>query len=231
MDSDIKSQLERAKELKKELDGSAQKDLENKVISDKTRNITQEILVKIRSILDQVMYSFFEKEIAPHITESEKKKARVYFPLVNKEENIDSVLGRAMIKNLSSTHPKIFHLLRSVQPYNEEYKWLNDLSRYANHKHIKLAPQKRVEEKRTTVSSRLGSVSWNSGVTFGKGVAIFGAPIDPVTQNIVPTQEVESKIEIWVSFVFEDSNINALWLCKNSIEGVEKIVSEFFDLF
>jgi len=231
MDSDIKSQLERAKELKEELDSCAQEDLKNHTISDKTRNRTQEILVKIRSILDQVIYSFFEKEIAPNLTEDEKKKAIVYFPLVTKEENFNSVLGRAMIRNLETTHPNVFSFLKSVQPYNEDYKWLGELSKYANEKHIRLSPQKRIEVKRTTVRSKGGSVSWGSGVTFGKGVSIMGAPVDPVTQNIVPTPGLESKTEIWVSFVFKDSKVNALWLCNKSIEGSEKIINDFYSLF
>jgi len=230
MDSDIKSQLKRAKELKEELDCSSQGDLKNHTISDKTRNIIQEILVKVRSILDQVFYSFFEKEIAPNLTEKEKEKARVYFPIVSKEDDLNSVLGRAMIRNLNTTHPKVFSFIKSIQPYNNDYKWLSELSKYANERHIRLSPQKRIEVKRTTVSSRGGSVSWGPGVTFGGGVSIMGAPVDPITQNIIPTQGVESKTEIWVSFVFENSNVNALWLCNKSIEGSEKIINDFYSL-
>ena len=114
MNSDIQSQLDRAKELKKELDECSNIDLKSKTISYKTRNITQEILVKIRYILDQVMYSFFEKEIAPNLSDEEKKKAKVYFPLVSKKCDLKSVLGRAMIKKLDTTHPKVFSYLESI---------------------------------------------------------------------------------------------------------------------
>lgn len=231
MNPDIQSQLNRAKELKKELDESSNADLKSKTISDKTRNLTQEILVKIRSILDQAMYSFFEKEIAPNLSDEEKKKVKVYFPLVSKKDDLKSILGRAMIKNLDTTHPKIFSFLETIQPYNKDFTWLNELSKYANEKHMKLTPQKRTEVKRTTVTSNNGSVSWGSGVTFDRGISIMGASVDPITQNIEPTPGVESKTEIWISFLFEDSNINALWLCNKSIEGSEKIINAFFSLF
>ncbi|MBR9704650.1 hypothetical protein GOV12_04510 [Candidatus Pacearchaeota archaeon] len=232
MNIDIKSQLERAKELKKELEKSCNKDLKSKTISNKTRNLAQEILIKIRSILDQTMYQFFKKEIIPILSQDEIKKARVYFPLVSKKENLTSALGRSMIKSLDKTHPKIYSFLVSVQPYNKDYSWLNNLSKYANEKHIRLTPQKRTEIKRTIVTNNKGgSVSWGQGVRFGKGVSIMGAPVNPVTQNIEPTPNVESKTEVWVSFLFSDSNVNVLWLCNKSIEESEKLIKEFFSLF
>jgi len=231
MNPDIQSQLDRAKELKKELDESSNADLKSKTISDKTRNRTQEILVKIRSVLDQVMRYFFEKEIAHNLSNDEKKKARVYFPIVSKKEDLKSVLGRAMMKDLDTTHPKVFSFLESVQPYHEDYSWLNELSKYANEKHMRLTPQKRIEEKRTIVTGKGGSIYWGPGATFGEGASMFDAPVNPITQNIEPTPRVESKIEIWVSFLFEDSDVNALWLCNKSIEGSEKIINDFFSLF
>jgi len=231
MGQDIQSQIDRAKELKKELDKSSKSDLKSHNISDKTKNLTQEILVKIRSILDQTMYSFFEKKIAPNLSEEDKQRARIYFPLVSKLDDLKSVLGRAKMTDLEKTYPDIFSFLESVQPYNANYSWINHLSKYANEKHIRLTPQKRVEVKRTTVSRAGGSVSWRQGVTFGNGVSIMGAPVNPITQNIEPTPGVESKTEVWVSFLFEDSDINALWLCNKSIEESEKIINNFFSLF
>lgn len=231
MDKNIQSQINRAKELKKELDESSKFDLRSHRISDKTKNLTQEILVKIRSVLDQTMYCFFEKKIAPNLSEDEKQKARIYFPLVSKSDDLKSVLGRAKMTNLDVSHPEIFSFLESVQPYNSNYEWINHLSKYANEKHIRLTPQKRVEVKRTTVSSAGGSVSWGPGVTFGNGVSVMGARVNPITQNIEPTPGVESKTEVWVSFLFEDSDINALWLCNKSIEESEKIIKNFFSLF
>lgn len=230
MNEDFNSQLERAKELRKELYDSIKRDLESRIISGKTRNLTQEILVKLRNVLDQTMHSFFEKEIFPNLTKK-TKKIKVYFPIVYKREDFTSSLNKSLIVDLDKTHPTIFAYLESIQPYNSNMSWLGILSRYSNERHVKLTPQKRIEVRRTTVKSNGGSVSWGSGVRFGKGISIMGAPVNPMTQDIEPTKGVESKKEIWVSFVFEDSNVNVLGLCDKSIEESEKIIKNFCSLF
>jgi len=183
MNKEIQSQLDRARELKKELDESSNSDLKSHMISDKTRNLTQEILVKIRSILDQALYHFFEKEIAPNLNEKDKKNAKVYFPLVSKLNDLKSSLGRAKMKDLDLTHPRMFSFLESVQPYHKNYIWLNELSKYANEKHIRLTPQKRVEVKRITVSRGKGSVSWGPGVRFGSGISVMGCSCKPINSE------------------------------------------------
>lgn len=52
----------------------------------------------------------------------------------------------------------------------------------------------------------------------------MGVLIDPTTQMPVPNNVAETKIENWVSFLFEGSSINVLWLCKKSVEDSEGIV-------
>jgi len=60
---------------------------------------------------------------------------------------------------------------------------------------------------------------------------LWGAPVNPLTQNIEPTPGVESKTETWVSFMFEDSDVNVIALCSKSIEESERIINDFFSLF
>jgi len=64
---------------------------------------------------------------------------------------------------------------------------------------------------------------------FGKGVSIMGVPIDPSTQLPVPNDLVETRIENWISFLFEGSNVNVLWLCKKSPEDGEKIIQKILE--
>lgn len=92
MDGDIKSQIERAKELLTELEKSANTDLSRKEVSDRTRNLTQEILVKMRSIFDQSMYKFFEKSISSKLSDEEKERAKVYFPIISKKTDLTRFL-------------------------------------------------------------------------------------------------------------------------------------------
>src|SRR3990167_7947922 len=226
MDQDIQSQLERARELLQDLEIACNNDLQAKNVSGKTKNLSQEVLTKIKHLLDQVIYKFFEKHYLQNLSEVDKKSAKVYFPIVSKKEDLKSVFGRAKMSDLETKYGDFFNFLDSIQPYNQDYLWLKYLANYASEKHIKLTPQKKTEIKRVTVSRCSGSVSWGPGVTFGDGVSVMGVPINPATQMPVPNNVVETKIENWVSFLFDDSDINVLWLCKKSVEDGEEIITE-----
>lgn len=229
MDQDIQSQLDRARELLKDLEKTCNDDLKAKDVSGKTKNLLQEVLLKIRHLLDQSVYKFFDKYYLPNFSGSDKNSVKVYFPIVSKKEDLKSVLGRAKMGDLETAHKDFYTFLDSVQPYNQDYLWLKHLAKYASEKHIRLTPQVRIETKRVTVSRGGGAVSWGPGVTFGSGVSVMGVPIDPATQMPVPNNVVETKIEKWVSFLFEGSGVNVLWLCKKSVEDGEKIIRKILE--
>ena len=229
MDEDIQSQLERAKELLQELEKACDNDLQAKNVSGKTKNLSQEVLLKVRHLLDQAIYKFFEKHYLPNLSDSDKKSARVYFPIVSKKEDLKSVLSRAKMGDLETSHQDFYGFIDSIQPYNTDYLWLKHLADYSADKHIRLTPQTKTEMKKVTVSRGGGSVSWGSGVTFGGGVSVMGVPIDPTTQMPVPNNVAETKVENWISFLFEGSSVNVLWLCKKSVEDGEKIVKKILE--
>jgi len=229
MDQDIQSQLDRAKELLRDMEKACNDDLQAKDVSGKTKNLSQEVLLKIKHLLDQSIYKYFEKHYLPNLSESDKKSARVYFPAISKKEDLNSVLGRAKMSDLETNHQDFFKFIDSVQPYNQDYLWLKHLTNYASEKHIRLTPQVKTETRRVTVSRGGGSVSWGPGVTFGRGVSVMGVPIDPTTQMPVPNNVAETKVENWVSFLFEGSDINVLWLCKKSVEDGGKIIKKILE--
>jgi len=215
MDQDIQSQLDRAKELLQELENACNTDLQAKDVSGKTKNLSQEVLLKVKHLLDQSIYKFFEKQYLPSLSDLDKKSAKVYFPTVSKKEDLKSVFGRAKMGDLETRHQDFYKFIESVQPYNQDYFWLKHLASYSSEKHIRLTPQIKTETKRVTVSRGGGSVSWGPGVTFGGGVSVMGVPIDPATQMPIPNNVAETKVENWVSFLFEGSDVNVLGLCKN----------------
>lgn len=229
MDQDIQSQLDRAKELLQELERACNTDLQAKDVSGKTKNLSQEVLLKIRHLLDQSIYKFFEKYYFPNLSEADKKSAKVYFPIVSKKEDLKSVFGRAKMSDLEISHQEFYEFISSVQPYNQNYLWLKHLLDFVSDKHIKLTPQTKIETRRITVSRTGSSVSWGPGVTFGGGVSVMGVPIDPATQMPVPNNVAETKVENWVSFLFEGSDVNVLGLCKKSVEDGEKIIKKVLE--
>jgi len=241
MEQEIKAQIDRAKELLDALRESCNQDLQSHTISDKTKNLTQEILVKMRSVFDQSMYKFFNEKITPNLTADKKDKAKVYFPIVLDKNSLKSTLGRGMMSDFEQNYPAVFNFLESVQPYADKYKWMEAFSNFANEKHIRLTPQKRVESKRLTISSGGASMSIGQGasISIGSGASISlggrritgGQKIDADSNIIYGDPNLDIKKEIWVSFTLADTNINSLWLCEIVITEGEKIISDFFKLF
>ncbi|MBU1036889.1 hypothetical protein KKF32_02540 [Patescibacteria group bacterium] len=229
MDQDTQSQIDRAKELLQELEKAYNDELQAKNVSGKTKNLSQEVLLKVKHLLDQAIYKFFEKHYLPNLAEADKKSAKVYFPIVSKKEDLKSVLGRAKMSDLETNNQGFYNFLDSVQPYNQNYLWLKHLASYSSEKHIRLTPQIKTETRKVTVSRGGGSVSWGQGVTFGGGVSVMGVPIDPATQMPVPNNVAETKVENWVSFLFKSSDVNVLGLCKKSVEDGEKIIKKILE--
>ena len=127
MDQDIQSQLDRAKELLQALEKACDDDLRAKDVSGKTKNLSQEVLLKVRHLLDQTIYKFFEKHYLSSLSDTDKKSAKVYFPIVSKNGDLKSVLGRAKMSDLETSHQDFYKLIDSVQPYNQDYLWLKYL--------------------------------------------------------------------------------------------------------
>lgn len=234
MDEDIQSQLERAKELLQELEKTCDNDLQAKNVSGKTKNLSQEVLLKIRHLLDQAVYKFFEKHYLPNLSDSDKKSARVYFPIVSKKEDLKSVLSRAKMTDIEIDYPNFYQFIDSVQPYNAEYSWLKSLSDLAIDKHKKLTPQIRKESKTMTAKTENVSVSMpinspNFSVHQGENVqvSIGGVPVKFTNQGIVPLSPgLKTEVTKWVSFLFEGSDINVLALCKKSVQDGEVIIKK-----
>lgn len=238
MDQDIKSQLDRAKELLQELEKTCDNDLQAKNVSGKTKNLSQEVLLKIRHLLDQAIYKFFEKYYLLNLSASDKKSARVYFPIISKKEDFKSALGRAKMIDLETSHIDFYKFLDSVQPYNQDYLWLKHLTDYSSDKHIRLTPQTRIETKELRINSGGASMSLGQGasIQIGHGAMIqIGNAIIPGGQNINvnnPAQfygQGNQEIITWVSFQFEGSNVDVFQLCKKSVEDGEKIIKKILE--
>lgn len=234
MGPELKSILDRADELLKDLEGEYTRCLHSHKVTERAKNITHEILEKLRNALDQTMRKAWEKYISPAISDQERKRARVYFPITSDLNSFRSVLGRALMQNLNQSHKKMYEFLLNRQPFSSgENQWLDLLTKIAAEgKHIRLTPQKRTEAHRIKVSGPGGgSVSWDpSCVKFGSGVRIVGAPVDPETQRIIPAPSVTEQVEIWVSFIFEGYGVNALSFCKEACQKTRTLIEDTINL-
>jgi len=53
-----------------------------------------------------------------------------------------------------------------------------------------------------------------------------GVPVNPNTQLPNPSNTQTVKIETWVDFQFEDINVSALWLTRESFDQIIKIYDD-----
>ena len=163
MDTELESMLDRADELVVDLEGEYKKCLQLQSVSERAKNLTHEVLEKLRHSLDHAMYIVWEKHVAPTLSEEDKSHARVYFPITNKLSGFRSLLGRGKMSDLEKAHNNIYGFLMSKQPFSSaENRWLAILSENAAlGKHVHLTPQKHTETRRIKVSREGSSVSWD----------------------------------------------------------------------
>lgn len=230
MDPELASMLNRADELLLEFEQECRQCLSSEHVSDRARNLAHEVLGKLRDSLDHAMRRTWNKHVAPHLSEHDRQKSRVYFPVTPDSHAYESTLGRARMTDCAASNPELYEFLREKQPFaSEENEWLRVLSELAAEgKHERLVPQRRMEMRRITVTGpQGGSVSWASaGVTFGHGVSVFGAPVDPATQRIVPTPGVTERVETLVAFIMERYDVNAIGFCRDACSRTRQVLEE-----
>lgn len=219
MDRNLEVSLDRAEELVTELHEEYRRALGQREVSDKAVHLTHEVCMLLRSVLDRAARRYWELHVYPSLSERDRETAKVYFPVASDEHEFRSTIGRW--KHEEARHQAIRDYLLNQQPFsNQANAWLAILDDLAvQGKHIDLVPQRRVEDRRTTVSRGSGSVSWNNGVRFSGNVSVMGAPIDPRTQRIAPTPGVTERVEIWVSFVIDGHNVNASSFCQQGMRS------------
>ncbi len=242
MESNLAISLERAEELLAELRAEYQRSLERRTVSERASQLTHEVVERLRSVLDRVARLYWQTHVAPALSEDDRNRAQIYFPISNDLHEFDSTLGRWRWKHVAQFHRPIYEFFLERQPFQSpDKRWLKILDQLAVHgKHIDLVPQTKIEQKWISVSGSSGQstfqASWNpDAVRFGSGPGVFisigGAPIDPRTQRIVPTEGVAEKLEIWVSFVLVGYGVNALTFCEEAVKQTHDMVEEMSSLF
>lgn len=225
--------LARADEILAELFREYDRSLQDKTVSTKAKHLTHEICTMLRRALDRTVRRYWDIHLAPNLSTDDREAAKIYFPIAPHKAGFDSVLGRWRWKSPRNHHQPVYDFLLAQQAFAAAQNgWLSVLGDLSNQEHIELVPQKRHEARQITVTGAGGgSVSWGPGVTFGGGVSVMGAPIDPRTQRIVPTPGVKEKTEIWVSFLIDGHGVNAASFCQEACRETRRILQEMTDNF
>lgn len=220
--SSIKAQLKRAEEILPKIEAEYNDSLHKKQISEDLKLDIQTFCGHLRSTLD-----YLAKDIVEKHCPNAKTSDRLYFPISGDNTSFVKLMAKSY-PDLITNCPDLYNYLESIQPYvKNENKWLTQFNKVNNeNKHNDLVEQTRIENKTITVTGQDGgSVSWGSGVTFGSGVRVMGVPIDPRTQLPVQNNIVKTEIKIWVDFKFNEIEVSALWLLKESLNQIDSINS------
>jgi hypothetical protein len=252
--------LDRADALLAELLKAYDQSLTSKTVSGDAVERTHDICQKLRDILDRTTRRYWDKHVAPRLSDQERAKAKVYFPITNSKPGFDSMMGKWQWRSVRDDHQSLYDYFLKRQPFSSSANnWLAILDDLAiQGKHIDLVPQKRTEERVTKIEEegggsvtvgrsfigfgrKGGNIGFGRGggaINFGPGgtrfsgnVSAMGAPIDPRTQRIVPTPGVTEKVEIWVSFLIDGHGVNAAGFCKEASRETRRFVQEMTDLF
>lgn len=227
-EQDLISQIDRAKELKKELDEEVKRTISQNEVSLKTRNLTEEILVKLRTCLDKIIYYRLKRD------HSSVDLTKIYFPICKSRLDFDSLTKRYGLNTLKEIDPVFFSLIESFQPfYLNGNKYLEILQeKGSKEKHQFLINQKKEEKHvKTTIKSPRGGISWTTGVRFKGNISVMGVPINTQTQEpafIPPTHQLIKHYQVTVKLSEKDVEVSSL--CNSLINSVEKIVNEVINL-
>ena len=222
--ADIEALLKRAEATLQRISGEYENSLESKTVSADLRIDIKDYFGNLRSALD-----YIAKDIVDKYCPKSKQKNKLYFP-IRTDLNAFAKEMALSYPDLITNCKRVYDILESIQPFkSEENKWLSHFNKLNNeNKHDRLVVQKRMETQRVNVNIHEGgSVNWDpSAVTFGPGVFIGGVPVNPNTQLPNPSNTQTVKIETWVDFQFEDINVSALWLTKESFDQINRIYND-----
>jgi len=220
----INALLERCKQDSASIEQEYNKSLHAKKIEPSLRIDIKNLCENLRSVLD-----YLARDIRDKFSPPAKSGERFYFPILPDSTQFNTQMPK-WFPNLKTNCPDLYAYLEAVQPYqSDKTKWLGLFNRVTNeNKHGDLVEQTRSETKQVKVNIQGGgSVAWNpDAVKFGSGVFIGGVPVDPRTQMPIPHPSQTIEIVTWVDFRFNGIDASALWLLKESLAGITKIVND-----
>src|SRR3989344_3178121 len=162
---ELLSQIARMKELNSELKSELQNNLSSNEVTLKSRNITEEIFVKSRTLLDKTIFYYLSKNNYP------VDLSKVYFPISKTQNDFNSVIVNYKLNTLSQDHPLFYNIILSFQPFSSKDKEILTIlqEKGSKEKHQFLVKErKETNHVRTTFKSPDGEVSWSKqGVLFG----------------------------------------------------------------
>ncbi len=203
------------------------------LVSDEARNTTQVVITLLNRLLDQVIFNYFDNKIRSQLTlqDFEGKKHKVQFPVCKNLQELRSLVGQFGMNDLKGRDLAAFKIIEEAQPYHPENAWISLLRKYSNLGHRKLLAQSRRQDATVFLGQAL-RLTLHSGTTTMRNVDDNGNSFNHfyLTNKGIEGEidtNLKPRVEIKVSFFLEGENVDVLALCRNSTEGIERIIGKF----
>lgn len=215
------------------------KALEEKTIPSSLQIEIKNYMENLRSALDYIAHDVYEKHIVSHRASTSKPEIKkIYFPYGKTENDFKSAVGSSL-PELKTLSPSAYSIIEAIQPYKLGDNWLYDFCSILNQKkHDTLTPQKREEKKGLDISFGGGagikmppgtSISGHGFIgTRAGGIHLQGDTISGDSPAMRTTGDVKQTVAKWVSFKFDDTNIEVLPLLKKIYAGVEDLSTRIY---
>ena len=198
------------------------------------------LMEDLRSALDYMAHDIYDSCCRAQRAASGKPDPRtIYFPYGQRENDFRSGLGSSL-PGLQSAAPRIYDLIRAIQPFCSGDTWLYDLCSILNQKkHDRLTAQTRTERETHTVEGPTGSVTIpvnnpSVRITSKPGaVRLFDVPAQFRSDRILtaPSDKLKHQRTKWVAFLFEGSSVNVLRLLRKAVPGICKLGEDLYQEF
>lgn len=202
-----------------DLEAEYERSLRAKAVSETMQLCVDAVVHHQRSSLDYLANRLVEAAtgVAPK---------KVYWPMQPSEAEYEGKLEQNM-PGLRATRPDVEEAVKARQRWQSGTEWLGRLNALRNPgTHVDLLAQTRVENRRNEVTGPGGGVSWGPGVTFGSGVSVMGAPMDPRTQRPASLPDgVSYKETVYVDWLLPDGR-SALGSLREFQAGLVQLVSD-----
>lgn len=230
---DIDELLAEVNEIKIKLKKEYEQAKNEPVSTQVSKIMVKSALEHLRSILDYATLDIHE--------EYYNGNGKIYFPF-GKDKALFKKNLKKHFKNLTKKAPKIYEIIKSIQPFETKKNWLITLCKVVNNnKHNKLSSQKIHKQQSVTIGNII-KVSGNSTVTINNctvnGIPISKYPNTPIIisdkfteeelkKNLNPFLSLNLEIDK-VKFFLDKTGCDALELITEAINGIESMINKLY---
>lgn len=232
MNNELKESFTRTVELVRDLAGEYENSVGSNVVPPRIQQLTHEIPVKLRHILDRSAHIYWGQKIVPDLRQ-DKTKTKVYFPIEKKMRSFKSKLVMWGCKDFSTVHKGLYQYLLELQPFtNPQNQWLAILREIYNASHCDLyIPDKEERQHIILLGKDISDYPWPHKESPYRIISRFRVPIPE--NAVIPAKfaEIKSVTETEVYYWIKEFKVDALNFCTDAFNKTEAIVNHLYDGF